>query len=152
MAHAGSSTTTGTAPIRVLLVDSSATLGRLLSAVLGSNGFVPVHASSAEEALAAATAATPDVIVVDDHLPGASGSELIRALRRSQVEPLRSVPAIGLSGRPGSAERLLAAGASCFIAKPFHDSSLLNAIRWVHSARDDDPTSRFEEAWRNLDR
>src|SRR5574337_1224334 len=138
VAH-GDSMTMATSAISVLLVDDSAALRHLLTQVLRANGFVPIHAASAEEALKAATAAPPDVVVVDQHLPGLSGSELIRMLRSSSVERRRSVPVVGLSGRDGSAERLLDAGASCFIAKPFHDSDLLDAIRWISSARGDEP-------------
>ncbi len=117
--------------VRVLLVDDCQALEQLLAQILRANGLTPIHSHSAEDALVVATRDPPDVIVVDQNLPGLSGSEFIRIVR-SAVDPrLRGVPIVGLSGRKESSELLTRAGASCFVGKPFHDSELLKAIQGV---------------------
>jgi DNA-binding response OmpR family regulator len=116
--------------IRILLVDASGAL-RLLSHILRANGFVPSFARSAEEALRMAVLDRPDVLVVEDQLPGESGGELIRRVRASDVERLRTVPVVALSSRLDAAARLVACGATSFRAKPFHDAELLEVIRGV---------------------
>ena len=70
-------------PKRILVVDDNLTLRVLLSQALEAAGYVAFCAESAEAALELASFDPPDLWVVDHHMPGMNGADLIRALRRS---------------------------------------------------------------------
>jgi CheY-like chemotaxis protein len=119
------------APLRVLIVDDNDLIRRLVRLILESGGHVAVEAESGEIALEVAREDPPDVCLVDEVMPGMTGSDLIRALRRSPDQRLRAVPVIGISGREGADRELLAAGASAFVPKPVEEQALLSALARV---------------------
>lgn len=116
-------------PKRILVVDDNALLRTLLTQSLEHAGYEALSAESGEAALEAARLSPPDVCVVDQVMPGMSGAELIRALRASADERLRSVAAVGLSGWDGAEGELLAAGAAVAIRKPCGVEPLLAGVR-----------------------
>jgi signal transduction histidine kinase len=71
----------------------------------------------------------PDLIVSDIMMPGMTGTELCRAVKKHPV--LRSVPIILLTAKVGSEATLeaYAHGADDFVAKPFHPRVLMARIR-----------------------
>lgn len=113
--------------LRVLVVDDNPLIRRLLDLLLEEDGHVPIDADSGESALAVALADPPDLVIVDEVMPGMRGSELIRALRAAHPR-LAAVPVIGMSGHPDGARVLLAAGATAFVSKPVQDAPLRAAI------------------------
>ena len=122
--------------LRILIVDDNDLVRRLLGLIVQDGGHVPFEAESGEIALALAYADPPDVIVIDEAMPGMRGAELVRALRRSPDLRLASVPIIAMSGRPAARFELFAAGADAFVAKPVEEDALLAAIGAVsHAAR-----------------
>jgi len=128
-------------PVRVLVVDDNHLIRRLLDLILEGAGHAAVEADSGEAALGFALADPPDLCIVDEAMPGMSGSQLIRALRTSPDQRLACVPVIGISGRAGAREDLLAAGATMFLPKPIEERAVLGAIarllatkRWLPRA------------------
>lgn len=117
------------APQRILVVDDNETLRTLLAQALESNGYVALAADSGESALDVARFDPPDLCVVDQVMPGMSGSDLIRTLRASPDERLRRMPIIGLSGVAGADVALLDAGADVAIRKPFAEGPLIELVR-----------------------
>jgi CheY-like chemotaxis protein len=115
-------------PPRILVVDDNHLIRRLLGLILEGAGYASVEAESGEAALAASLADPPDLCIVDEAMPGMSGSDLIRALRASRDPRLERVPVIGISGRAGAREELLAAGATVFLAKPIEEQPVLAAL------------------------
>src|SRR5690348_6900334 len=69
--------------MRVLLVEDDAELAGILGSGLREHGMECVRASTHAEGRARATAARFDVIVLDVMLPGGSGFDLCRELRRT---------------------------------------------------------------------
>jgi CheY-like chemotaxis protein len=69
-------------------------------------------------------------------MPGMNGAQLIRALRSSPDERLRTVPAIGLTGYEEAAQDLVAAGALCALAKPCGERPLLEQVARALYRRD----------------
>ncbi len=116
---------------RVLIVEDSEEVRTIVADIVAAYGFAPVAAESAEDAQRVACDAPPDVAIVDQHLPGASGAQLVQLWRTSPDERLRTLPVIGLSGRPWSERELSVAGACCFIRKPIEIPRLVQAIRWA---------------------
>jgi CheY-like chemotaxis protein len=100
---------------RVLLVDDDP-LGRKLTALrIRGAGFVVETANTAEEALVAAKAAPPDVIVSDIRMPLMDGFQLCVAIR-SDVR-LAHIPVLLLSGLVSEHDRQRARGlaATCIL-------------------------------------
>jgi CheY-like chemotaxis protein len=132
-------------PIRVLVVDDNQVILRLIALVLEESGLVPVPAESGEIALALARADPPDVMVVDQEMPGMKGAELLRALRWSGVPALSAIPAIGVSAYPQAEQDLRAAGAIAFLRKPIEEEPFLEAVLAALARRRDgarDPVPR----------
>ncbi len=123
-------------PLHVLIVDDNDVVRRLVGLIVEDAGHVPVEAESGEIALALAHVEPPDVVLVDDAMPGMSGLELVSALRGSPDLRLASVPIVGMSGRPGARLQLFGAGADAFVAKPVEEDALLAALAAVvHAPR-----------------
>lgn len=121
---------------RILVVDDNLTLRALLAQALEEAGYVAIAAESAEAALEVARFDPPDLWVVDHHMPGMNGAQLIRELRRSPDERLRGAPAIGLTGYEGAAQDLVAAGALCALAKPCREGALLAEVAQALARRE----------------
>jgi CheY-like chemotaxis protein len=115
-------------PLHILVVDDNDLVRRLVGLAVEDAGHLAVEAESGEIALALAHVDPPDVVLVDDAMPGMHGAELVRALRGSPDLRLASVPIVGMSGRPGARVELFAAGADAFIPKPVEEDALLAAI------------------------
>ncbi|WP_242342016.1 response regulator [Anaeromyxobacter terrae] len=115
--------------LRILVVDDNHLVRRLVGLILEDAGHGCVEAESGEIALALAHADPPDLVLVDDAMPGMRGTELVTALRRSPDLRLAFVPVIGMSGRPAARFELFAAGADVFVPKPVEEGVLLAGIR-----------------------
>jgi diguanylate cyclase (GGDEF)-like protein len=115
----------------VLVVEDDRFLSRLLEVELGSAGFVVRTARDGREALDAALADPPDLILADVMMPRMDGFELTRQLR---ADPrTEDVNIIMVTARGLSADKLtgLTAGADDYIVKPFDNEELLARIRGV---------------------
>src|ERR1051325_6826316 len=110
--------TTAIAPGRLLLVDDDEEACRLLGEVLEREGYGVVRALSVEEALIAVGRQGPfDAVLTDLRMPGASGLDLLRAVRSQDPRALVFVlTAFGAATAAGEAIR---AGAYDFISKPY---------------------------------
>lgn len=115
---------------RVLVVEDSPAVRLLVSQILEGAGYAVIPAETAADALEVVGRDPPDVAIVDEHLGGTEGHVLIRTLRAHPDPRVRAMIAIGMSGRDGSEQHLMAAGAHCFVRKPFHQRDLLRAVRW----------------------
>jgi two-component system sensor histidine kinase KdpD len=113
---------------RVLIVDDEPQILRALRINLHARGYDVVTAADGAEALHAAAANKPDLVVLDLGLPDVDGVEVIRKLRT-----WTTVPILILSGRMDSAGKVdaLDAGADDYVTKPFNVEELLARIRAV---------------------
>ena len=67
--------------MRLLVVDDDLSVGKLLRAIFELEGWQVDYASSGEECLTMVGATPPDVIVLDQMMPGLTGIETARQLR-----------------------------------------------------------------------
>ncbi len=114
---------------KILLVEDDRTLRQALAFNLAREGYDLVSAGDGESALGIARAQAPDLILLDVMLPGMSGIELLRTLRREG----RDMPVIVLSAKGDEIDRVvgLKVGADDYIAKPFSRPELLARIEAV---------------------
>ncbi len=81
---------------KILIIDDSDLIGRLLSDTLLEQGYDVRVASDAHRGYETAIEFLPDLMLVDVHLPDLIGFDLIRVLRNA--EPLQRVPIILITG------------------------------------------------------
>jgi two-component system phosphate regulon response regulator PhoB len=104
---------------RTVLICEDEPLLRELIRVSLAGGYRFVEAATVAAADDALTSATPDIVLIDLMLPGGSGIDVLRALRRTVRD--RHVPAVVISAWATDAYRSAAeeAGADAFVSKPF---------------------------------
>lgn len=109
---------------RILLVDDDDETRDVVSCMLQGVGLLVDVAASAEEALDKARAASFDLMVLDVNLPGMTGLDLCREIRREGT--LSSTPVLFLSSHNSSRDIVdaFASGADDFVAKPFRAPEL----------------------------
>ena len=147
----------------MVIDDSPFALELTAQAVLGFGIKVRHACSSAAEAIAVLRDHPVDLILVDCEMPGMSGYEFVRWLRRSGLEPNAFAPVIMTAAhvRRSKVSEARDCGANFLITKPFSASVLLERIVWV--ARDArpflevgdyfGPDRRFRsEPWEGLER
>jgi len=111
---------------RILVVDDDSALAEMVGIVLGSEGFDATYCADGSEALAAFTAAKPDLVLLDLMLPGIDGIEVC-----TQIRAVSGVPIIMLTAKGDTTDVVagLEAGADDYMVKPFNPSELVARIR-----------------------
>jgi two-component system KDP operon response regulator KdpE len=110
----------------ILVVDDEAQIRRVLRSTLTFRGYELLEAATGEEGLELARKFKPDLILLDVNLPGISGIETCRELRR-----FTAVPVIMLTVRSAERDKVVAldAGADDYVTKPFGIEELLARVR-----------------------
>ena len=106
-----------------MLVDDDRTMVKLLKTLLELDGFEVFVARQGNTLIETALEASPDVFLMDYHLPDSTGAELVRQIRANNT--LADIPVIIASGMDVE-EEVLAAGADAFLVKPFDLDDLPN--------------------------
>ena len=114
---------------RVLVIEDDAAIVELLRYNLEAEGLRPTIATTGEEAEVQVAEDRFDLIVLDWMLPGLSGIELCRRLRRR--EATRNVPILMLTARGEEGDRVrgLATGADDYVVKPFSVPEVLARVK-----------------------
>ena len=110
----------------LLVVDDDARLRELLRRYLSENGFRVTTAADAAEARAQLARFAFDLVVLDVMMPGESGLELTRSLRRSDDVPVLLLTAMA---EPEDRVNGLEQGAGDYLSKPFEPRELVLRIR-----------------------
>jgi CheY-like chemotaxis protein len=105
-----------------LVVEDSASLGRLLTTTLGGAGHRAVWAASGAEAVAEAATLAPDVALIDLHLGDMTGPDLAAVLRRDHPD----TRLVAVSGETPTAD--VRALFDAFLLKPVALETLLRTI------------------------
>ena len=122
----------------ILVVDDDGPILALMRNLLKEFGFNPITAASGQEAIGQARQQPPALVLLDKHMPGMTGEEVIKALR---AEPrFLRLPILILSGEPVSRAELNALGANGAVLKPFDVLALVAQIR--EHVMDGDSTSQ----------
>jgi len=113
---------------RILVVDDERKIVESCRLYLEHAGFKVIPAYDGEQALAAARASRPDLIVLDLMLPGVDGLEVCRRLRAESA-----VPILMLTARSTESDKLagLGLGADDYLTKPFSPRELVARVRAI---------------------
>ena len=120
--------------LRILIIDDSATVVATLGRMLRQNHYETAGAGDAESGIAFAREERPDLIFLDIVLPGMSGFDALRALRRD--EATRAIPIIMISGNAQATEQFYVRriGADDFMKKPFGRAEVFTRIQQLVEA------------------
>ena len=112
----------------ILLVDDTPDLLFVLGDLLESVGYVVLYAESGESAVQRALSSTPDLILLDIHMPELDGYATCRILK--SLAALRDVPVLFMSTYwdQQALRHIQAVGGADFIRKPFQQDELLAKI------------------------
>ncbi len=110
----------------ILIVDDEPQIRRVLLTTLTSEGYAVVEAKSGEEALEKMRSERPDLVLLDANMPGMSGLETCREIRRTS-----DVSIIMVTVRNTERDKVMAldAGADDYVVKPFGTEELMARIR-----------------------
>jgi len=116
---------------RVLVVDDESAIREMIRYALERAGMQVDTAGDAQEALLRVSESRPDIILMDWMMPGVSGLELTRRLRRDSYT--EDIPIIMLTARVTEDDKVagLEAGTDDYVIKPFSPRELLARIRAV---------------------
>ncbi len=115
----------------VLVVEDEQAIREMIAFALDRAGMDVSLAGNAQEALVAISSNRPDIILMDWMMPGVSGLELTRRLRRDSFT--EDIPIIMLTARVTEDDKVagLEAGTDDYVIKPFSPRELLARIRAV---------------------
>ena len=132
----------------ILIIEDDADIAESLHYNFKREGFRPVVAESGEKGMRIALdeKTTPSLILLDIMLPGMSGMELCRRLRR---EPLtEKTPIIMLTAKAGEPDKIagLDTGADDYVVKPFSVKEVIARVRAVLRRAEKETQPRYEDS------
>jgi two-component system chemotaxis response regulator CheY len=116
---------------RVMAVDDSATVRKVLQATLLSAGYEVVEAVDGADALEKLSSDSVDMLVTDLNMPNVDGIGLIQEVRQKPGNRFMPIIMLTSESQPEKKSAGKAAGASGWITKPFNPDQLLAVVRMV---------------------
>jgi two-component system phosphate regulon response regulator PhoB len=115
----------------ILLVDDEAAIRDMLSIALEAADYNVLQAENAQQAHASIIDRQPDLILLDWMMPGTTGLELLRRLKRDELT--EKIPVIMLTAKAEEDSKIsgLDAGADDYIPKPFSPRELISRVKAV---------------------
>lgn len=119
---------TATQPVRLLVIDDHTLFRRGLVALLASDASLQVvgQAGDAGEAVRLAAALQPDVVLLDNHLPGVTGIQALAGLR--EAAPQARVLMLTVSEDSDDLQAALRGGAHGYLLKTIDGDQLVDSI------------------------
>ena len=116
-------------PYRVVVVDDHAMFRTGVKAEIGAAVRVVGEAADADRAIAVVLQTQPDVVLLDVHLPGGGGIEVLRKVH--EKNPDQKFLALSVSDAAEDVIGLIRAGARGYVTKSISGPELIDAIRRV---------------------
>jgi two-component system, chemotaxis family, response regulator PixH len=115
----------------ILIVEDTPSEMELMSHYLRESGYSVIGVINAKEALAKAVEQQPDVIITDVVMPGMSGFELCRSLKKHPKT--EKTPIVICTSKNQEIDRFwgMKQGADAYVTKPFTREQLIGAIKSV---------------------
>ena len=115
---------------KILIVEDNALNIKLFCDLLAAHGHEPEAVTDSRNALDAARAFSPDLVITDIQLPHVSGLELIRLIRKD--EQLSEIPIMAVTAYSTieDEERIRGAGAQAYVSKP------ISVVRFAQTVDD----------------
>lgn len=129
MSRSGESADSKTGPGRILVVDDSPTVRKLVEITLERNGHEVVAAEDGMEALARINDLIPDLILLDISMPRMDGYQLCKTIKSNQETS--HIPVVMLTGKDGLVDKVRArmVGSEEYLTKPFEPGTLVDLVQ-----------------------
>ncbi|ENM3887514.1 phosphate regulon transcriptional regulator PhoB [Vibrio cholerae] len=116
---------------RILVVEDEAPIREMLCFVLEQKGYQAVEAEDYDSAMSELAEPFPDLVLLDWMLPGGSGINLIKHMKREEMT--RNIPVVMLTARGEEEDKVrgLEVGADDYITKPFSPKELVARLKAV---------------------
>ena len=126
----------------ILIADDDEIVAELAAGVLIDTGHACGWVTSGEEALSLLKWRRPDLLLLDQDMPGMTGRDVLRELRGS--ERLYDLPVIMFTGITGAEDEAAAYynGAQDYLRKPFEPRFLLRKVEILLRSRAERPQHR----------
>ncbi len=128
---------------RILIVDDEPSVRALVRDILELEDYEVVEAADGPAALARVAEQTPDLMVLDIMMPGMSGLDVLRELRRERSGNELPIILLTAASDDDTTWAGWTAGASVFLPKPFDPNHLLD---WVGRLIDSPDEAHSEAA------
>ncbi len=120
------------ASIKILIVDDSITIRRIITNALKTVGFTDtIEASNGKEALEKLTSGKVDFIITDWNMPEMNGLDLIKEVRANPVHSAMPILMITTRGTEHDVVEALQAKVNSYIMKPFTPQELKEKIEGI---------------------
>jgi CheY-like chemotaxis protein len=120
------------AKLLALIVEDDPDMAALIERLLGRDVFAVAVCAKRDEVVARLRQQpTPDILMLDIHLPDLNGFELLQKLKTHPQLKLMPVVIVTADAKPESVMRGLALGADGYITKPFDHNALVHGVRAV---------------------
>ncbi len=115
----------------ILVVDDEAAIRDMLCIALEAADYNVIQAENAQQAHAAVLDRNPDLVLLDWMMPGTTGLELLRRLKRDELT--EKLPVIMLTAKAEEDSKIygLDSGADDYISKPFSPRELVSRVKAV---------------------
>ncbi len=116
---------------KILIVDDEMPIRDMLTMALEAGGYDVLQAENAQDAHGIVIDQSPDLVLLDWMMPGTSGLELLRRLKRNELT--QNIPIVMLTAKTDEDEKVtgLESGADDYIVKPFSPRELVSRVKAV---------------------
>lgn len=111
---------------KILIIEDDKHIRDLISALLESNGYLTITATTCQNGQMMFSSHRPDLVILDLGLPDLDGTVFLKQIRKNSLAPV-----IVLSARSNEADKVgaLDMGANDYVTKPFGSAELLARVR-----------------------
>lgn len=116
---------------KILVVDDEMAIRDMLTMALEAGGYSVIQAENAQEAYTIIIDQSPDLILLDWMMPGTSGLELLRRLKKNELT--EKLPVVMLTAKTEEDDTIvgLDSGADDYLIKPFSPRELVSRVKAV---------------------
>jgi CheY-like chemotaxis protein len=116
---------------KVLVIEDNADNMKLITFILEKNGYGTIRAENGTTGIELALKKKPDFILLDIQLPDMDGLEVLKEIRKSEINGGIPVIAITSYAMSGDRERLIKAGCNGYLEKPIDPVTVISQIRKI---------------------
>ena len=115
---------------KILVIDDNSDIRDLISFIFERAGLKVIQSPDGESGLKELKAKRPHLVLLDATMPGISGLEVLKAIRKNSDKELSRVPVMMLTANSAEEDitRAFELGASSYIVKPFKKEKILAEV------------------------
>ena len=116
---------------KALVIEDNKDNMKLITFILEKNGYGTIRAETGGKGIELALKERPDFILLDIQLPDINGLEVLKEIRKSEINGGIPIIAITSYAMSGDRKKMLESGCSGYIEKPIDPENVINQIREI---------------------